>query len=356
MNSRITRVITELNAMGLTQLLITDPRSVWYLTGISVYPHERFYGLYLNSAGRKVLFANRLFGIPQTDCEIAWYSDTDDVTKVISAVIDRAEVLGVDKDIKARFLLPLMRLNAAAGFENASFAVDITRGVKDAGEIELMRAASRANDAAMEQFKALIRPGITEKQVADSMLEIYQNLGCSGFSFEPIVSFGKNAADPHHEPDDTALREGDCVLFDVGCVKDGYCSDMTRTFYYKSVSPEAEKVYELVKRANAAGKAAVRPGARLSDIDAAARGIIEAAGYGEYFNHRLGHFIGLDVHEFGDVSAASDWVARPGMIFSVEPGIYLAGNTGVRIEDLALVTEDGCESLNSYSRELEILE
>ena len=279
-----------------------------------------------------------------------------EVMDMVAAELDSELVLGVDKDLKARFLLPLMEKCAAGGFVNASLAVDLTRGTKDMDEQQKMRVASDLNDQAMAQFKSLIHEGVSEKEVAEKMLKVYLDLGADGFSFEPIVSFGANAADPHHMPDDTILKEGDCVLFDVGCIKDGYCSDMTRTFYYKYVSDECRKIYDTVRAANEAAEAIIKPGVALCDLDGAARKLITDEGYGPYFTHRLGHFIGLDEHEFGDVSAVSTWVARPGMIFSVEPGIYLAGNTGVRIEDLVLVTEDGCEVLNRYSKEIEIIE
>ena len=145
------------------------------------------------------------------------------------------------------------------------------------------------------------------------------------------------------------------VLFDIGCIKDGYCSDMTRSFYFGSVSDAHREVYETVRAANEAAIAKVRPGVPLKELDLAARDLITDKGYGPYFTHRLGHFIGLSEHEYGDVSCVNETLAVPGMIFSIEPGIYLAGDTGVRIEDLVLVTEDGCEILNHYPKTLEIL-
>ena len=198
--------------------------------------------------------------------------------------------------------------------------------------------------------------GVTEQEVADQMLGIYLSLGADGYSFPPLVAFGANAADPHHAPDDTAVKPGDCVLFDVGCIKDGYCSDMTRTFYFKTVSEEHRKVYETTRAANEAAISKIRPGVPLRNLDAAARNLITEAGWGPNFNHRLGHFIGLSEHEFGDVSSANNWEAKPGMIFSIEPGIYLTGDTGVRVEDLVLVTEDGVEVLNHYPKNLQIIE
>ena len=334
--ARAKRILDELQKQGVSQMLLTDPMSIYYLTGVSMAPIERFYALLLRADGHHAYFLNHLFHVPQeVGVEKVWYSDTDPVAEIVAAHLDKNAVLGVDKDLKARFLLPLMEMNAAAGFVNASAAVDITRGVKDAEEQEKMRVASDINDQAMARFKSLIHEGVTEQEVADQMLGIYLSLGADGYSFPPLVAFGANAADPHHAPDDT---------------------DMTRTFYFKTVSEEHRKVYETTRAANEAAISKIRPGVPLRNLDAAARNLITEAGWGPNFNHRLGHFIGLSEHEFGDVSSANNWEARPGMIFSIEPGIYLTGDTGVRVEDLVLVTEDGVEVLNHYPKNLQIIE
>lgn len=353
---RTERVLEALKAEGITQMLIVDPLSIYYLTGVYVAPFERFYALYLRADGKHIYFLNRLFTVPEdTGVAHVWYSDTDDAMAIVAQYLDPNEVLGVDKELKARFLLPLMERNAAKGFVNASLCVDTTRGVKDKEEQEKMRVASDINDKAMAKFKMLIHEGITEKEAAEQMLQIYLDLGADGYSFEPLVAFGANAADPHHSPDNTVVKRGDCVLFDVGCIKDGYCSDMTRTFYFQEISEEHRRVYELTRQANETAISKIKPGVPLCELDAAARDLITEAGYGPNFNHRLGHFIGLAEHEFGDVSSANQTKAEPGMIFSIEPGIYLAGDTGVRVEDLVLVTEDGVEVLNHAPKQLEII-
>lgn len=354
--NRIARVMAALKKMGLGQMLVVDPMSIYYLTGYMNLPFERFMGLLLKADGEHIFFLNRLFPEPETDIRKVWFTDTDPAMEYVAACLEKDEKLGVDKNLEARFLLPLMEMGAAAGFVNASLAVDQTRGIKDGEEQEKMRAASIINDQAMARFKGLIKEGVTEQEVADQMLQIYLDLGADGYSFPPIVSFGANAADPHHEPDATVLKPGDCVLFDVGCVKDGYCSDMTRTFYYKEVSDHCREIYDLVRAANEAAEAKIKAGIPLCELDNTAREMIAAKGYGANFNHRLGHFIGLSEHEFGDVSAANTQEAQPGMIFSIEPGIYLAGDTGVRVEDLVLVTEDGCEVLNHYPKDLQIID
>ena len=218
-----------------------------------------------------------------------------------------------------------------------------------------MIEASRLNDLAVERLIKEVNKGYTEKELADKLLDIYHDLGSEGFSFYPICCYGANAADPHHSNDDSTGKSGDSVILDIGCLWNGYCSDMTRTVFYQEVSEEAKEVYGLVRLANETAEAMIKPGVRLCDIDKAARDIITDAGYGKEFNHRLGHFIGKDVHEFGDVSVNFDLEVKEGMIFSIEPGIYLPGKFGVRIEDLVMVTKDGCKVLNSYPKDLFVI-
>jgi Xaa-Pro dipeptidase len=355
--SRVNRILDKLSGLDLDQLLICDPTAIFYLTGKWIFPGERFMALILKRDGAPTLIVSELF---RFDEEIGvnkiYFKDTDNIVPIVAGCLDERKHLGVDKNLAARFLLPMMEERIAVGFLNASIAVDMTRSVKDEIEREKMRQASIVNDKAMDKFKGLVQTGISELEVAGQMLDIYKSLGASGYSFDPIVAFGPNAADPHHMPDDTRLQEGDTVLFDVGCVLNDYCSDMTRTFFYKA-EPDAEgkKVYELVKRANQEAEDMLKAGIPLCDVDAKARDIITEGGYGPNFTHRLGHFIGVETHEYGDVSAANKNLTEVGNTFSIEPGIYVPGGIGVRIEDLVLITEDGREVLNSYSKELEVI-
>lgn len=352
---RLSRVIEK---MTTDCLLITDPVSIAYLCGKKIEPGERFLGLLIGKGIKPVLILNQLFRFSdEIDVKVEYYKDTDTITNIISQFIDKNGSLGVDKIMPARFLIPMMEAKIAAEFKLGSYAVDHTRAIKDAREQELMRAASHINDLAMAEFKKLIHDGVTEVEVASQMLDIYQRLGASGYSFEPIVAFGKNAADPHHMPDDTVLQEGDTVLFDVGCVVNGYCSDMTRTFFYKKYPTlEQVEVYNLVRKANESAESYCKPGVRLCDIDAVARNIITDGGYGEDFTHRLGHFIGTETHEYGDVSQAFADLTVEGNTFSIEPGVYHPSILGCRIEDLVLITKDGCEVLNHYPHEIEVIE
>ncbi len=352
---RRARVLRAMQEKGLGQMLVTDPKSVWYLTGIEVEPYERLFALYLRADGHHKIFANRLFVLPETSFETFWFGDTDDAVGILAAQIDAAGPIGIDKTWPARFLLPLLERCPALRPVLASDCVDDCRACKDAEELVKMREASRINDVVIELAAAQVRVGVTEKALSDYIAVEYAARGCSGPSFTTIVSFGAHAADPHHVPDDTPLQAGECVLFDMGCRKDRYCSDMTRTYFCRSADSRQKAVHDLVRRANEAAEAMIRPGVRLCDVDAAARALITEAGFGPNFNHRLGHFIGQDDHEQGDVSASSKITAREGMIFSIEPGVYLPGEFGVRIEDLVLVTADGHEVLNHVKKEWTLL-
>ncbi len=353
--NRVERVLARLQE---NQLLIMDPNAIFYLIGKRFEPGERFLGLLLRKEEEAVLFVNSLFRFEE-DLGIrkVYYTDTDAITEVLRPEINGEETLAVDKNMPARFLIPLLEEKVIPNAVLGSQAVDFTRAIKDKKEIELMRASSHVNDLAMAEFKKLIHEGVTEKEVADQMMPIYQKLGATRYSFDPIVAFGDNAADPHHMPDDTVLQEGDIVLFDVGCVVNDYCSDMTRTFFYKKYpNAEAERVYNLVRQANEESTKMLKPGVVISSVDKKARDIITEGGYGEDFTHRLGHFIGLEDHEFGDVSLANDRLEEAGNIHSIEPGIYHPGIAGVRIEDLVLITEDGYEVLNHYPHDIEVIE
>ena len=354
--SRVARVLDNLDGMGLGQVLICDPLSIKWLCGYHTEPYERFLGLYLARDAEPVLFVNRLFPSPgDVGASVVSFLDTDDPVALVAGVTRHDEPLGVDKELAARWLVPLMDQGAASAFRLGSPAVDRARSIKDARELDLMRQASATNDRAMRWLAEQVHEGVTEREIAAGLLDCYRSMGAEDHSFSPIVSFGANAADPHHEPDDTVVRCGDVVLFDVGCRQGGYCSDMTRSFFWQEVSEHQRAVYECVRAANEAAEVLVAPGVRFCDIDRAARSVIEDAGWGEFFTHRLGHQIGLVDHEPGDVSATHDEPVEPGMCFSIEPGIYLESDMGVRIEDLVIVTEDGCEVINHYPHDLVVL-
>ena len=348
--SRLEKVRREMAAAGIPQLIVSDAAALWYLTGETIHSGERLTVLVIQQ--EKVCWLrNRLFPLyHQTGAiEDISFADGDDGIALLAKPLEKG-VCGVDQTWAAGFLLALQDKRRDISFVNGSFLVDQVRAVKDSEEIDLMREASRINDRAMERMKQWIAVGMTEKACADKLLAVYKEEGADGFSFPPIVSFGAHGADPHHMPDDTVLSERDVVLLDIGCKKNHYCSDMTRTYFIGEPTDEEKTVHRIVEEAGRLAEAMVRPGVALKDLDNAARTYIAKAGYRKYFTHRLGHFIGIREHEAGEVSSNSPLVAKPGMIFSIEPGIYLPGKFGVRIEDLVLVTEDGVEILNQTVR------
>jgi Xaa-Pro aminopeptidase len=228
------------------------------------------------------------------------------------------------------------------------------RAIKDAQEIEEVRQAVRMAEKGFSVLRATVQGDQTERQVASDLEHAMRRFGAKGGSFPIIVAVGPRAALPHARPTDMRINEADFTLVDWGAEgPGGYCSDLTRVVVTGRISPKLEKVYGVVLRAQQAGIEAVRPGARCCDVDAAARKIIEDAGFGKNFGHGLGHGVGLDIHEAPRRRDGIEATLRPGMIVTIEPGIYLPGWGGVRLEDDVLVTRSGHEVLTSLPKELE---
>lgn len=353
--ARLQRVIANMERMGLPQLLISDPDSIYYLTGIGYDPGERLLALYLDTEGRAHLFNNHMFPQePQEGLEIHFYDDTDDYMALVAGVV-RDGVLGVDKFLRAKFLLPLLEKRSGLMPQLGSQAVDLARTYKDAEEIALMRRASALNDETMEEVICRLGEGLTERQMVSVVGEAHLRRGAD-VAYEHLICFGKGSCESHHCSGPAKIQPGEPAIFDIFAPVDRYWCDMTRTVFFRSVSDEQRRVYDVVRNANEAGIAAIRRGVPLSEVDAAARKVISDAGYGEYFTHRTGHGIGLALHEPPDCSSTSQATVEPGMCFSVEPGIYLPGKWGVRIEDLVVVTEDGVEVLNHFTKDLLVVD
>lgn len=354
---RVARVLQEMDAKGLKQILVSAPPSIFYLTGKWFNPGERMITLLLKSNGEHKLIVNKLFPVEEDlGVDIVWYGDAENPMDVLAELIDKNEVLGIDKTWPSHYLISLMEKNAASGFVNSSPIIDRIRMIKDEEERELMRISSQKNDNVMKNFWKELKEGLTEQECVDILKRLYEAEGVMEFSFDPIVAFSPNGADPHHETDNSVLRKGQSIVIDIGGIYKSYCSDMTRTvFFGEEPSEEHKKIYEIVKEANLRGIAAVKEGVKFSEIDAAARDYIESMGYGEYFTHRTGHSIGIETHDFGDVGQVNHDEVKEGMIFSIEPGIYLKDDIGVRIEDLVMVKKDGAEILNSVTKEITVI-
>lgn len=356
-NSRINKVINEMKKNNLSQIIVSSPASLFYLTGKWFSPGERMIALLIKTNGDHKLIINKLFPVEEDlGVDLVWHTDTENAVEILSKYIDKNETLGIDKTWPSHFLLGLMKLNAAKDYENGSLIIDKLRMIKDEEEIEIMKESSKRNDETMLALWENLKEGKTELELVEILKNLYAKNGVNKFSFSPIIAISPNGADPHHSTDASVLKKGHSIVIDMGGIYKDYCSDMTRTvFFNEEPSEEHKKIYNIVKEANERAIAMIKPGVKFSDIDKAARDYIEEKGYGEYFTHRTGHCIGIECHDFGDVSAVNHNKVEPGMIFSIEPGIYLKDDIGVRIEDLVLVTEDGCERLNKVTKELTVI-
>lgn len=354
--THIERLTQKMKTYEIANMIVSDPYTIKYLTGYFTDPGERLLALLVKAEGDVYLFRNQLFPTYTKDnLEVVDYMDGEDIIAQIGHRLD-AGVTSIDKFWPSQFLIALMDAHPKLQAENHTYIIDDLRGIKDEQEIEIMAEASRLNDLAMEALVNRLSEGLSEVQLADYLKEVYSESGHSGFSFPPIVGYGDHGADPHHTTTDRKPQVGDPVIFDIGGVYQGYSSDMTRTVFYGQPSDKALEVYQVVKDAIEAATAMVRPGISFREIDLTARDIITKAGYGPYFTHRLGHFIGQEGHEAGDVSQHNEALTQIGQVFSIEPGIYLPGEFGVRIEDLVVVTEGGCRVLNHYPKDVIIIE
>lgn len=233
--------------------------------------------------------------------------------------------------------------------------IDAFRATKEPWEIELMRKAQAITDQTFSELCKIIQAGMTEKELEAELLYRLYKHGAEGPSFDPIVVSGPNTSLPHGVPGERKLEFGDFITMDFGCIYGGYCSDMTRTVALGFVSEEMDKVYKTVLKAQLAGIAATKAGVAGRDIDGAARKIIADAGYGDYFGHGYGHSLGILIHEAPNANTRNDQPMPAGAVVSAEPGIYLPGKFGVRIEDVTVITETGCEVLTKSPKNLIIL-
>lgn len=334
------------NLMLEKQLIISDKMMIFYYTGYRFDVGERMIALLVGKDHEPILFLNKLFEAPK-DLKTIVYEDGDDTTSLIETHLTDNQ-FAVDGNWPSRFLIPFIHKGYTV--VNGSPYLEQIRTIKDDVERSTLIEASHHNDRIMLEMEQLLKVGMTEIELAEIVREKQSAAPLSGVSFDPIVLFTENIADPHGVPSNRVLRENDVVLIDMGGIYQNYCSDMTRCFFMGE-NPEMEHLYKIVLAANKAGINAVKPGARLSDVDKATRSVIEAAGYGPYFVHRTGHGIGIECHENLDVSSKNDRIIEPGMCFSIEPGIYIPGTGGIRIEDLVHVTKDGVFVMNQCKKE-----
>ena len=371
---RLARTQAALRSNGTATLLAGVGADLRYLTGYTAHGLERLTMLVLPANGPATLVVPRLEAMAAAASpagvadlvEIVAWDETDDPYALVAARVSGADAasaarLLVDPGLPARHLLSLERMLPGRAF---GLATDVTRQlriVKDGGEIGLLRRAAHAADRVVAQIAAGRLIGRTEADVSREVRERLVAEGHQAASFA-IVGSGPNSASPHHDPADRVIGPGDPIVLDIGGTLSGYGSDITRMLWVtggdtaRGPSPEFLAIFDLVRRANEAATAAVRPGVGCTALDEVAREIIRAGGYGEAFIHRLGHGIGLDAHEEPYLVAGSADVLEPGHAFSIEPGIYLAGRFGVRLEDIVVCTSDGPDVLNRAPRDLMVVD
>ncbi|MFY9338108.1 MAG: Xaa-Pro peptidase family protein [Mycobacterium sp.] len=359
---RLAAAANGARAAGLAGLVITPGYDLRYLTGSRAQTFERLTALVISSSGESTVVLPRMELAALRESAVAdlglvvrdWVDGENPYRLVGQALGGAAAAVAVTDSMPALHLLPLAELLGVVPVL-ATGVLAALRMVKDAHEIEALRTAGAAIDRVHAQVPQFLRPGRTEAEIAADITNAIVAEGHSEAAFV-IVGSGPHGADPHHECSDRELRPGDIVVIDIGGpVEPGYNSDCTRTYSLGEPDPEVAGQYAVLQRAQAAAVAAVRPGVSAESIDAAARDVLAQAGLAEYFVHRTGHGIGLSVHEEPYIVAGNDQPLAEGMAFSVEPGIYLPGRWGARIEDIVIVTADGALPVNTRSHDLTVV-
>ncbi|CAA9580850.1 MAG: Aminopeptidase YpdF (MP-, MA-, MS-, AP-, NP-specific) [uncultured Thermomicrobiales bacterium] len=358
--NRIARLRKHMRATGVDMLLLGPSSDLFYLTGFDAHLSERLNLLVIASEGTPSLIVPvlevPLVGAARRHVSVHPWADGEDAYELTARVIGdvAGKHVAVGNQLWSAFLLRIQARVGAATWTEATPLMRELRMIKDAVEIDLMSEVSRLTDEAWEAFIA--GPpisGLSEREALARLTDLTAERGIT--KIWGICASGPNSASPHHATGERLIAEGDAVIFDWGGSLEGYQSDVTRTVCVGAPWDEFRTVYDVVLRANQAALDAVHPGVPIEELDRTARTLIADAGYGEAFIHRVGHGLGLDIHEEPYLTAGNDLPLAPGMVFSDEPGIYLAGKFGVRIEDTVLCTPDGGVRLNHATRELTAL-
>ncbi|AMX82625.1 metallopeptidase [Geobacillus subterraneus] len=364
MNQRLQAFSSWLQQQHSSFALITSSANVFYFSGFWCDPHERLLALLVFPEGEPVLVCPQM-EVPRArragwEDTVIGYDDSTDPWEEIHRHLQRrninATIIAVEKHHLsfARFER-LSALFPNAQWQDAEEKLRQLRLMKDEEEMKRLRQAAELADRAIEIGVSAIRPGVTELELVAVIEYELKKLGVEGMSFPTTVLTGARTADPHGVPGAATVAPGDFVLFDLGVIVDGYCSDITRTVVCRMASDEQRLIYDTVRRAQQAAIDACRPQIAMGEIDRAARSVIEQAGYGPYFPHRVGHGLGIDIHEYPSLHSTNHEPLVAGMVFTIEPGIYVPAIGGVRIEDDVAVTASGVEVLTSFSKDLIIV-
>ncbi|MCL6570162.1 MAG: Xaa-Pro peptidase family protein [Bacillus sp. (in: Bacteria)] len=364
MNQRLKKLQSWMKENEIEVSFLTSTENVFYLSGYYTDPHERLLALavfqekepILVCPGMEVLDAKR----SGWDHEILGYSDIENPWELILTSINKRmkgilkaaiekEHMNVERYEQFSMLFP------KALFVSADEKLGKLRMIKDAKELKIIEEACALADYAVEVGVSEIKEGKTELEVLNAIEYALKLKGVTEMSFATMVLTGANAASPHGTPGSTKIQKGDLVLFDLGVVVDRYCSDITRTVAYGDINDKQKEIYDTVLKAQLAAIDASKPGATAAEVDLSSRRIITDAGYGDYFPHRLGHGLGIGVHEYPSLTETNQLILEEGMVYTIEPGIYVPDVAGVRIEDDLFMTSDGAKILTKFPKTLQII-
>ncbi len=365
--ARLNELRKGLKEQGIDVLALLPGANLTHLTGIIKELSERPLVFFLSSSpsARPTILLPHLevetftTALPY-EVDFIAYTDEEGYAPAFVKAASTLNLAGHTLGMEARSmrLLELRQIEQnAAGSKIVEVDAILSQGRmrKDPDEIEAIRRAIEVSEKSLQATCAQVKVGMTEREVQMLLsMEMLKN-GADGHGFPPIVLSGERAALPHGEASDRKLQEGDPLLIDYGFRIGAYSADITRTFSIGTADPEWKEIYKIVKAANAAGHKTAAPGVTAEQVDAATRKVVVDAGYGKYFNHRTGHGLGLEIHEPPYIVSGNKTLLQPGMVFTVEPGIYIAGRVGVRIEDDIVITRDGSETLSTLPRELTVL-
>jgi Xaa-Pro dipeptidase len=366
LKSRLSRLDQLMASTKIDAIVLNPGPSLVYLTGLHFHLMERPTVFVYQRGESPLLILPELESAKLAGIEISLSVHTfGDDPSTWQGVFDQAlskwknNRLNVGVEPNRLRFLELEYLHKAApgaNFVSGDSIVSVLRSQKDAHEIECMRKAVQIAQKALLATLPYIKPGVTEQALASELIiQLYKAGSSPELPFMPIIASGPNSANPHAVPTSRKLQKGDFLVIDWGAAYDDYCSDLTRTFAMGEPAPELLEIYNAVQAANAAGRAAGKPGLPAGAVDDVTRRVINQAGFGSYFTHRTGHGLGMEAHEQPYMFAGNPLELAAGMTYTVEPGIYLPGKGGVRIEDNIAVTETGCESLSDMPRDLKIL-
>ena len=362
--NQLEKIQSYLQTNNTDAAFITTPDNVFYFTGFRSNPHERLLGVVIFKDSTPVIICPKM-EVPDAKAagwnyDIVGHQDTENawdiLVQTIQEKVGELHSLAVEKaHLTVERLEALVERIPTLQVSRIDEKINELRVIKSEDELVNLRKAAELADYAVEVGCKEIAEGKTELEILNAIELAVKAKGASQMAFDTMVLSGPKTASPHGTPGDRKIQKGDFILFDLGVVYNGYCSDITRTVAFGEPTPDKREIYETVRQAEEAAVNAVKPGVTAMELDKIARDVITNAGYGEYFTHRLGHGLGISVHEFPSITGVNDMKLEEGMVFTIEPGIYNPEITGVRIEDDVVVTADGVEVLTKFPKELQIL-